>query len=260
MSGRVPDKSSAYPDERNWEGIPIHLQTIQIMKTSFICIMLSVFLFSCSAEADVEIAVYQSGAAESDIVQICQSTNPLNPFDHEGEIILEALHLYYQKHGFPNSVPELCEQIRQIAAKSHRTASVTQRLIPFTDEMVQAILEDPDSSMILTVQNSVLQQYAKDNLISFLQNLMNKRQQEFSMICAYILEYENQVLADTAFTAQETETILTVASISRYSLYSEEERKDKDWDILHGNKAAKPFFGRNEVPIVFITAFLDKVL
>ncbi|WDF61873.1 hypothetical protein PQ462_10890 [Flavobacterium sp. KACC 22758] len=38
------------------------------------------------------------------------------------------------------------------------------------------------------------------------------------------------------------------------------ERKDKDWDILHGNKAAKPFFGRNEVPIVFITAFLDKVL
>jgi len=29
MSGRAPENSSAYPDEMDWEAIPIHLQTIK---------------------------------------------------------------------------------------------------------------------------------------------------------------------------------------------------------------------------------------
>lgn len=138
--------------------------------------------------------------------------------------------------------------------------AVTARLIHFTDEMVQDIMQDPDNIMILIVQNSILQMYVKENLISFLQNLIGKRLEEFNIVCSYITDYETQVLEDTTFTAEETETLLTVASISKYSLYSEEERKDKDWDILNGNKPARPFFGNNEIPVIFIVGLLDQLI
>jgi hypothetical protein len=102
--------------------------------------------------------------------------------------------------------------------------------------------------------------YAKNNLITFLQNLIIKRQQEFSITNNYITGYESGVLTDSVFTSQEVETILTVASISRYSLYSEVERKDKDWDILVGSKPAKSLFKNNERSIVIIIALIDKIL
>lgn len=126
--------------------------------------------------------------------------------------------------------------------------------------MVDSIMADPDNSMIQIVQNSTLQLYAKNNLITFLQNLIIKRQQEFSITNNYITGYESGVLTDSVFTSQEVETILTVASISRYSLYSEVERKDKDWDILVGSKPAKSLFKNNERSIVIIIALLDKIL
>jgi len=230
------------------------------MKTSLLCIILTLFLFSCSAEPDFEKIGNQPSAAESAIVENQYRPNTVNPFDAEGKKIYEALQLYYQNHGVPNCVTELADQIRYIAERNFRDATMTSRLIPFTDEMVQDIMEDPDNTMILIVQNSMLQPYAKENLISFLQNLIAKRQEEFNIVCSYIMDYETEVLEDATFTAEETETLLTVSSISKYSLYSEEERKDKDWDILNGNKPARPFFGKNEVPVVFIVALLDKII
>lgn len=230
------------------------------MKTSLLCIILTLFLFSCSVEPDFETTAYQSNANENDKVEKDHSTSAVNPFDAEGKRIYETLQLYYQNHGVPNSVAELARQIRYITERNFRDINMTARLIPFTDEMVQSIMEDPDNSMILIVQNSMLQTYAKENLISFLQNLITKRQEEFNIVCSYISDYETQVLEDTTFTTEEIQTLLTVSSISKYSLYSEQERKDKDWDILNGNKPARPFFGKNEVPVVFIVALLDQLI
>ena len=168
--------------------------------------------------------------------------------------------IYYENNQAPNSVSELAKQISFVSESVQKKNLITSRLIPFTDEMVESIMSDPDNSMILIVQNSTLQTYVKNNLINFLQNLIDKREDEFVMTNNYIVGYEADVLNDSVLTSEETETILTVASISRYSLYSEEERKDKDWDILIGSKRAKPFFSKNETSIVQVIALLEKLL
>jgi hypothetical protein len=110
------------------------------------------------------------------------------------------------------------------------------------------------------VQNSALQVYAKNNLINFLQHLIAKRQEEFSVTYDYITDYEQEVLNDTVFSAEEIETILTIASISRYSLYSAEERKDRDWETNVGGKPVRPFFEANEIPIISIIALLSDII
>jgi len=258
MSGRVPDKSSAYPDERNWEDIPTHLQTIQIMKTILLCIITSVFFVSCSAEEDISTVANLS--APRDIMPEQYPANTSNPFDARGKAIYDALQFYYQDHQTPNSVSSLSSQIRHLSAKGFKSGNQNARLISFTDEMVESIMEDPDDSMILIVQNSALQVYAKDNLITFLQHLIVKRQEEFSVTYDYITYYEQEVLNDTVFSAEEIETILTVASISRYSLYSAEERKDRDWETNVGGKSVRSFFEANEMPIISIIALLSEVI
>ncbi|KAF2342896.1 hypothetical protein [Flavobacterium tistrianum] len=230
------------------------------MKTILLCIITSFFFISCSADSDFQAQEKQSGAAGKQDTQVQYPDNLENPFDQQGREIYHLLDLYHQKNKSPNSVSELAGQIRFLFQELDGRSGNTARLIPFTDESVQSIMDDPDSSMILIVQGSVLQTYAKTNLIVFLQELIVKRQEAFSVTYSYIAGYEAQVLADGALTSDETETILTIASIARYSLYSEEERKDKDWDILVGNKSARPFFGANEAPLIRIISLLGRLI
>ena len=228
------------------------------MKTILLCIITSVFFVSCSAEDDISTVANLS--APRDILPEQYPGNTSNPFDARGKAMYDALQFYYQKHQTPNSVSVLSSQIRHVSAKVLRNGNQTGRLIPFTDEMVESIMEDPDDSMLLIVQNSVLQVYAKNNLITFLQHLIIKRQEEFSITYDYITDYEEEVINDTVFSAEEMETILTVASISRYSLYSAEERKDRDWETNVGGKFVRPFFEANEMPIISIIALLSEVI
>ncbi|MHC0443072.1 hypothetical protein [Flavobacterium sp. 3-210] len=228
------------------------------MKTILLCIITSVFFVSCSAEEDFSTAANLS--APRDIMPEQYPANASNPFDARGKAIYDALQFYYQDHQMPNSVSALSSQIRHVSSKVLGNGSHTGRLIPFTDEMVESIMEDPDGSMLLIVENSALQVYAKNNLINFLQHLIVKRQEEFSVTYHYITDYEQEVLNDAVFSAEEIETILTVASISRYSLYSAEERKDRDWETNVGGKSVRPFFEANEMPIISIIALLSEVI
>jgi len=230
------------------------------MKTTLLCITVSVFFYSCSPDPEIEAAENSSGVFERGAAEAQYPANAANPFDAKGQEIYKALCLYYQNNRTPNSVSELAAQIGQAAGRLFGQRNLTAKLIPFTDEMVESIMEDPDSSMILIVQNSVLQVYAKNNLISFLQNLTLKRQDEFSVTYSYITDYEAEVLNDAVFSLEETETILTVASIARYSLYSAEERKDRDWETNVGGKPARPFFEANQAALISLIALMDGLI
>jgi hypothetical protein len=236
------------------------ISNIKIMKTFLLCCITSVLFISCSADSDFENSEIASDSPQNYDINSQTINGDRNPFDFQGKKVYELLKIYYENNQAPNSVSELAKQISFVSESLKKKNLITSRLIPFTDEMVESIMSDPDNSMILIVQNSTLQTYVKNNLINFLQNLIDKRQDEFVITNNYILGYEADVLNDSVLTSEETETILTVASISRYSLYSEEERKDKDWDILIGSKHAKPFFSKNEASIVQVIALLEKLL
>ncbi|RXM48056.1 hypothetical protein [Flavobacterium sp. YO12] len=230
------------------------------MKSILLCTIAVTFFISCSADSDFEAQEKQFSAVGKGVAKVQYPANPKNPFDLQGSKIYHLLDLYDQKNKSPNSVSELAGQIRFLLQELESSPIRTGRLIPFTDELVESIMEDPDNSMISMVQSSTLQSYAKTSLVIFLQELIIKRQEAFSVTYSYITAYEAEVLNDAAFTSDEVETILTIASISRYSLYSEEERKDKDWDILIGNKSARPFFEINEVPLIRIISLLGRLI
>lgn len=229
------------------------------MKTILLCIA-TLFFMSCSADSDFETTPDLREETETVPAVTGFPANAANPFDSKGKAIYDALQAYHESNKAVNSVEELTDQIRYIFGKLNEKRSLTGRLIPFTNAMVDSIMSDPDNIMIAIVQSSSLQTYAKGHLIDFLQELINKRQQQFSVTYSYIITYESDVVNSTVLNADEKETMLTVASISRYSLYSEEERKDKDWDILIGNKPSKRFFKTGEVPIISIIALLEQLL
>lgn len=226
------------------------------MKTILLCITVSLFLISCSSDSDFSAAENKLPADKK--YQLPENKN--NPYDKKGKEIYEKLNVFYEKNKTPYSYSELADQINFIYGRQNIESLKSSRLIEFTDEIVESIMTDPDNNMILIVQGSILGSYAKTSLIAFLQNLILQRQQEFSISYNYITGYESDVLIDNDLTSDETETILTVASISRYSLYSAEERKDRDWETSVGSRPAKTLFTVKESALASIIAMLGNYI
>ena len=228
------------------------------MKNLLLCTTALIFLISCSADSDFD----KSGnvkkqSLETDISEF--PANNRNHYDSIGKEFYKTLNLYYAEKQFPNSINEISNQIKFISFNITKNSN-TSKLIVFNDEIVEAIMSDPDNMMITIVQNSSLGISAKTNLINFLQTLIIQRQEEFNVIYEFIVSYENTVVDNNALSDDEKETLLSVTSISRYSLYSESERKDRDWEKNVGSKTAKPFFAENQVSLVSLIALLGKFL
>jgi hypothetical protein len=229
------------------------------MKKFLLCSFLLCLLNSCSTDSD-----FSSSEPKENIIKsngnLSLPENESNPFDYKGKQYFDALTVYDKQNQFPNSIQELTKQIRFINSNFSKGQFTNKNLILFNDQIVESIMNDPDNNMIAIIENSTLGSEAKTSLINFLQNLMIKRELEFSVIYAYIVAYENSIVNSSTWSVDERDTILTVTSISRYSLYSESERKDRDWESSAGNKQTKPFFSHNETTIISIIALLETIL
>jgi len=230
------------------------------MKILLINCLLLCLLTSCSTDSDFNQIEVVDSSAEQSAITLKTPENRLNPFDKKGLIYFNALNDYFLLNTAPNSIGEITNQIKYLSSQIDKRSNTQKMVIVFNDSIVDAIMADPDNSMIDIVQNSGLSVNAKNNLISFLQGLINHRELDFAASYNYIVNYEGTIIEGTPFNDDETETILTISSISRYSLYSASERKDKDWDLSAGNKSTKKFFSSNESSIVFIIALLHNVL
>lgn len=229
------------------------------MKNLLLCIATSLFFISCSTDSDFDISEHGVNQLLVSNISVAPE-NKANPMDLKGKTFYEALTLYSEKNKFPNSIDEITSQIKFVSAKIGSKFITSKRVIVFNDDIVQSIMADPDNIMISIVQNSSLGSEAKADLIVFLQNLISRRQQEFDMNYNFITSYENTVILNQTFSADDKDTVLSVTSISRYSLYSEFERKDRDWETSVGSKMAKPFFRRNQVSIISIIALLNQLI
>lgn len=222
------------------------------MKTILLCITIPLFFISCSSDSNFTES--ENEALSEKMYQL--PANNDNPYDKKGKEIYEKLNTFYGKNKIPNSYSELADQINFISGRPLTKSFKNSRLIEFTDEIVESIMEDPDNNMIYIIQGSTLGAYAKASLINFLQNLIIQRHEEFNITYNYITDYESAILTDSILDVDETETILTVASISRYSLYSAEERKDRDWETSVGSRPAKILFTVKESALTSIIALL----
>lgn len=226
------------------------------MKNLSLCGSLLCLLISCSADSDFNPLEMEESAITKSGRNFLNPSNSANPFDFKGEKYYNALTNYWEANQYPNSIAQITDQISFLASQFKNGSFNNRSVISFTDEIVQSIMDDPDNSMIMIVQNSTLSNSAKTSMVNFLQVLIEKRQLEFSTSYNYITDYEDTVITNTSLNQDDSETILTVTSISRYSLYSETQRKDRDWDKSGANKNVKPFFAENQVAVISIILFL----
>ncbi len=229
------------------------------MKNLLLYFVLSFCIISCSTDADFKDAPKNS-SLETEFIDSVSPQNKANPFDSVGKQYYDAITLYRQKSPFPNSISEITAQIEFASTKLNSSTLTRRNVILFTDEIVESIMADPDNSLITIVQGSTLSNEAKALIIDFLQGLILQREQEFTVIYNYVVSYESTIIANTTLNTDEKDTILTVASISRYSLYSEAERKDRDWETSVGSRQVLPFFSHNEVGLISAIAILDKII
>lgn len=229
------------------------------MKNILLGSILLCLLISCSTESDSNASKANPDALDKSTGVLPEPANKANPFDFKGKLYYDMLREYQEQNQFPNSISELNRQISFIGSPFEKKSITGKSILFFTDEIVQSIMDDPDNKMISIVENSELSDSAKTSLINFLQGLIIQREIDFSTGYNYIVDYESAVIGNNTWQEEESETILTVSSISRYSLYSEAEQKDRDWDKSGSNKQVEPFFSANEVSIISVIALLGRI-
>ncbi|WJS93394.1 hypothetical protein NYQ10_14970 [Flavobacterium johnsoniae] len=230
------------------------------MKNLILCSVLVCFFSSCSTDSEINQSEPFSNADAKSINGLALPMNSSNPFDYKGKIYYDELSSYYQDHQIPNSTFELNNQIKFISMKMGYGRFSHKNIISFNDSIVDFIMSDPDNMMITIVQNSLLASASKSSLANFLQGLLLKRELEFGVKYDYVVSYEDSIIENSNIGEDDKDTILTVTSISRYSLYSASERKDRDWESSAGNKKANPIFSPDEIAFTSIIVLLKNIL
>lgn len=227
------------------------------MKKFLVCITLLFTTISCSSDLDNQVENANSYEFEKSEFP----ANPLNPMDKIGKGFYESLKLYEKDKKSTNSTADLTDQLRFLSKSIPGKHNLTGKgLITFTDEIVESIMADPDNALILIVESSNLSTSSKNNLINFLQDLIYQRNMDFSVLYTFVVSYEADTLNDSSLIQLEKDTLLTVAAISRYSLYSAEERKDRDWETSVGNKPSHVSINKDEIASARVIAMLHVLL
>jgi hypothetical protein len=226
------------------------------MKNFLLCFGLSFLVFSCSTESDFNPSESNNsnGAALSSSSKIPE--NKANPFDIKGKEYYDLLTIYLQNNPSPKSIKETADQI-QFLSKNYTSFSYSsRRVVTITLEQVSVIMEDPEKQLMAIIDSCSLSAEAKTNLISFIQTLLEHQDQDFTMVYDAIVSYEASIIESTTLEENEKETILTVSSVSRYALYADSVRRDRDWEISVANKKSQKVFNSYKASIASVIAIL----
>jgi len=96
--------------------------------------------------------------------------------------------------------------------------------------------EDPVSTLYIIVDESTLRSSLKLDVKGYIVNLGNLRGQQYQIVDDFIIQYEISKRQDSTLLTDEKESILSISSISEAVLFSEKERKDRDWETSTTSK------------------------
>lgn len=97
----------------------------------------------------------------------------------------------------------------------------------------------PVTGLFVIVEESMLDILLKENVKSYIVNLSALKGQNYDIVDDYIIQYEVDKRADQSLSVDEKNTILSISSVSEAILYSEKNRKDRDWETSTTSKHKK---------------------
>jgi hypothetical protein len=123
-----------------------------------------------------------------------------------------------------------------MAAKTSDTALLDLEInLPISIEEIQEIVNNPEAKLDEAIANSSITSEAKRSLCGFMNTVLLWKNDDFAKIYQSIISYESSVITNPQFSSEDKRIILTASSITRYSLYDDTGRKDKDWEASVGN-------------------------
>lgn len=98
--------------------------------------------------------------------------------------------------------------------------------------------EDPVSTLFIIVDESTLGSSLKLDVKAYIVSLGNLRGQQYQIVDDFIIQYEISKRQDSTLLTDEKESILSISSISEAILFSEKDRKDRDWETSTTSRSA----------------------
>ena len=99
--------------------------------------------------------------------------------------------------------------------------------------------EDPVTALFIIVDESTLVSSLKLDVKGYIVNLESLRGESYDVVDDFIIQYEISKRQDSTLLTNEKETILSISSISEAVLFSEKDRKDRDWETSTTSKRNK---------------------
>lgn len=99
--------------------------------------------------------------------------------------------------------------------------------------------DDPVTALFIIVDESTLVSSLKLDVKGYIVNLGSLRGASYELVDDFIIQYEISKRLDSTLLTNEKETILSISSISEAVLFSEKDRKDRDWETSTTSKHNK---------------------
>lgn len=173
------------------------------------------------------------------LVQNLTPENPANIYDLAGKLHNDILDIYLAGNYQHNTIAQISQQIEVIVAENNNSTLLNLEIaLPTNLDVIQEIINNPQTKLDQTIANSTMTTAAKDSLSRFMADVLLWENHSYEEIYASVLSYESAVIANPTFNNEDKRIILTTSSIVRYSIYYSSIDKDKDWDISIGHRVA----------------------
>ncbi len=229
------------------------------MKNFLLTIVLTFLVISCSTESDFD------HFANTDHKEMALSTNfqmPQyleNPFEARGKKYFDLLAIYLENNKFPQSINEMTHQIEYLLLNYDTVDHRSRSAVSSISKQAALVEEDSEQQLIAILESCSLSIEVKRTLILFFQALLTQQELEYTEQYNYIVSYETEIIGNATLKEEEKETILTVASISRYALYVNSKHRDRDWETSVGNRKAEPAFNSYQAAIISVATLLKNI-
>lgn len=183
---------------------------------------------------DKSVPLYENrkGATENQ-----EPFNYSNPYESMGVLHNEILNRYMELENPPQELANIALRVQLLMSEQQESIGIFQT--NWIDlSAIEAILENPETSLEDILNHSGLSLNAENSLYEFIDELLLMSEEDFSEVFAFITAYESDVMNHVNLIAMEKEVILIVTSIVRHSIYFEKGRDDGDWVTSVGNIAA----------------------
>jgi hypothetical protein len=206
-------------------------------------VILALLIVSCTAEPIETVDNidgkfgFEKSKKTARLAQNLTPENPENSYDLAGKLHNDILDIYLNGTNQYNTIAEINQQIEAISDENSSLILLNfETNQPANLVEMQEIVDNPQAKLDEIISNSTMTSAAKISLSNFMNDVLLWENNSYEDIYQSIVSYEQSVMNDALFSSEDKRIILTSSSIIRYSLYYEDERKDKDWGASVGNR------------------------